>query len=112
MRVANQAIKRERHPILTVEEIVQEMSGACHFSKLDLRSGYHQLELDAASREITTFSTPFGPRRHKRLTLAVTSAAEHHQQTLERKVFYDVQYVRNISDNVIIWGKSQREHVF
>ena len=37
MRVANQAIKRERHPIPTVEEIVQEMSGACHFSKLDLR---------------------------------------------------------------------------
>ena len=59
MRVANQAIKRERHPIPTVEEIVQEMSGACHFSKLDLRSGYHQLELDAASREITTISTPF-----------------------------------------------------
>ena len=59
MRVANQAIKRERHPIPTVEEIVQEMSGACHFSKLDLRSGYYQLDLDAASREITTFSTPF-----------------------------------------------------
>ena len=33
-RVANQAIKRERHPIPTVEEIVQEMRGACHFSKL------------------------------------------------------------------------------
>ena len=31
MRVANQAIKRERHHISTVEEIMQEMSGACHF---------------------------------------------------------------------------------
>ena len=42
MRAANQAIKRERHPIATAEEIVQEMSGACQFSKLALRSGYHQ----------------------------------------------------------------------
>ena len=49
MRVANQVIKRERYTIPTVEEIVQEMNGACHFSKLDLRLGYHQLELDAAS---------------------------------------------------------------
>ena len=69
MRVANEVIKRERHSILTVEEMVQEMSGTCHFSKLDLRSGYHQLELDTASREITTFSTTFGLRKHKRLTL-------------------------------------------
>ena len=98
MRVANQAIKKERHPIPTVEEIVQKLSRACHFSKLDLRSGYHQLEL--------------GLCRHKRLTLEVTSASEYYQQTLERKIFYDLQNMRNISGDVIIWGKSQREHGF
>ena len=112
MRVANQAIKRERHSIPTVEEIVQEMNEACHFSKLEISSGYHKLELDAASREITNFSTSFGPRRHKRLTLGDTSASEHYHQTLERKVFYDLQNERNISDDVVIWGKSQREHNF
>ena len=42
----------------------------------------------------------------------VASASEHYQQTLDRKVFYDLQNVRNISDVVIIWGKSQREHDF
>ena len=110
--VANQAIKRERHPIPTVEETVQEICGACHFSKLDLRSGYHQLELDAASQEITNFSAPFGVRRHKRLSLGLTSAPEHYQQTLERKVFCDLQNVCNILDNAIIWGKRQCEHGF
>ena len=112
MRVSNQAIKRERHPIPTVEEIIQEISGDCDFSKLDLFKGYHQLELDAASREITTFSTTFGLRRHKRLTLGATSASENYQQTLERKVFYDLQNVRNVTDDVIIWGKSQQNHDF
>ena len=112
MRVANQDLKRERHPILTVEEIAQETTGACHFSKLHLRSGYHQEELYAASQEITALSTLFGLHRHKRLTLGVTSASEHYQQTLERKAFYDLENVPNISDDVIIWGKSQREHDF
>ena len=65
------------------------MSGACHFSKPDLRSGHHKLELDAASLEIITFSTTFGLHRHKRLTLGY--ASEHYQQTLERKVFYEPQ---------------------
>ena len=37
IRVGNQAIKRERHFIPPGEEFVQEMSGICHFSKLDLR---------------------------------------------------------------------------
>ena len=46
LRVANQAIKSERHLIATVEKIVQEMRETCHFSKLDLLSAYHQLELD------------------------------------------------------------------
>ena len=64
MWVANQAIKRERHPIPTVKEIVQEMSGAWHFSKLHLHLGYHQLELNAASWEITTFSSSFELHRH------------------------------------------------
>ena len=57
-----------RIALFAVEEIVQEMSGICHFSKLDLRSGYHQLGLDVTSREITTFSIPFVLHRHKRLT--------------------------------------------
>ena len=83
MTVANQALQREIHPIPTVQDIVQETCAACHFSKLYLRSGYHQLEFDAALREITTITTPFELRKHKRLTLGVASASKHYQLTLE-----------------------------
>ncbi len=41
--MTNQAIKRERHPMPTVEDLVHKLNGATVFSKLDLRSGYHQL---------------------------------------------------------------------
>ena len=74
MRVANKAIQKEIHPIPTVEEIVQEMSATCHFLRLDLHSGYHQLEIDAASRERTTFATHLRLCGRKRLTLGTASA--------------------------------------
>ena len=50
MRQANAAIVRERHPIPTVDEILYNVNGSEIFSKLDLRSGYHQIELEESSR--------------------------------------------------------------
>ena len=57
MRMANRAIIRELHVILTIEEIVQYLNGAIVFSKLNIRSAYKQLELDEDSRSISTFRT-------------------------------------------------------
>ena len=45
MRQANKAIQRTRHVIPTLEELRHKMHGANRFSKLDLKHGYHLLEL-------------------------------------------------------------------
>ena len=60
MRRANKAIVRERHPIPTVDEVLQDMTQSRVVSKLDLKWGYHQLELSEESRDITTYSTHAG----------------------------------------------------
>ena len=80
------------------------------FSKLDLRMGYHQLELDEHSRSITTFVTPSGLKRFKRLIMGVSSVSEIYQNTLEQQVFNGIENLKVISDDVIIFGKNQREH--
>ncbi|XP_060571177.1 uncharacterized protein K02A2.6-like [Ruditapes philippinarum] len=64
MREANKAIERERHPMPTIDELIHDMNGAKVFSKLDLKAGYNQLELDEESRSITTFSTHMGLYRY------------------------------------------------
>ena len=66
MRQANHAILREKHPIPTVEETLQEISEAKVFSKLDLNMAFHQIELHPDSRDITTFAAPDGLYRYKR----------------------------------------------
>ena len=60
MREANKAIGREKHPMPTLDDLVADLNGATVFSKLDMSQAYHQLELDEASRYITTFSTHVG----------------------------------------------------
>ena len=110
IRRPNEAILRERHPIPTIEEIKQEMRDATIFSKLDLKMGYHQIELDEDSRPITTFSTPIGLRRYKRLSLGITSASECYQHILEQRVLKGLKGARNISDDIIVWGKTVEEH--
>ena len=67
MRRANEAIIRERHPIPTIEEVLYDLNGSTVFSKLDLKWGFHQVELEEESREITTFVTHRGLCRYKRL---------------------------------------------
>ena len=57
MRQANTSVKRERFPIPTIEEILQNLNWAAYFSVLDLRSGYHQIELHPDSRDILSYVT-------------------------------------------------------
>lgn len=60
MRRANNAVLREIHPLPIVEELFSGMDGATHFSKLDVKDAYHQIEIAERSRDITTFVTKQG----------------------------------------------------
>ena len=66
-RQVNTAVKRKRHPIPTVDELLESMTGAVKYSKVVLKAGYHQVSLEQSSRGITTFTTHRGLFRYKRL---------------------------------------------
>ena len=66
MRQPSRAILRKRHITPTVDDLIHDLNGATVFSKIDLNSGYHQLQLTPDSRYITTFSTHRGVRRYTR----------------------------------------------
>ncbi|CAB4025058.1 Transposon Ty3-I Gag-Pol poly, partial [Paramuricea clavata] len=84
MRQVNTAVIRERYPIPTVEESLQDLNGAAVFSKLDLKWGYHQIELDEKSRELTTFTTHDGLYRYKRLMFGISAAPEIYQHAIQQ----------------------------
>ena len=109
MRMANRAIKRERHLTPTTDDLIHTLNGATVFSKLDLRSGYHQLSLSRESRYITTFATHKGLKRYTRLNFGTNSASEIFQKIVNEQI-RDIPGALNISDDVIIFGKTQAEH--
>ena len=79
MRRANEAIEREKLPIPTVDELLEEMNGSTVFSKLDMNMGFHQIEPEEASRDITTFSAGDSLFRYKKLSFGLNSAPEQYQ---------------------------------
>lgn len=109
MREANKAIERERHPMPTIDELVHDLNGSKVFSKMDLKAGYNQLVLDKESRPITTFSTHMGLYRYKRLNFGTNSASEIFQKTIS-SIIDGIPGAKNISDDIIVYGKNQNEH--
>ena len=61
---SSEAVVRERHPIPTINQVLQTMNGSTMFSKLDLKWGFHQIQLAEESREIKTFSTHVGLNKY------------------------------------------------
>ena len=111
MRKANTAIIRNYYPIPTLDEILYEVNGAKIFSKLDLAQGYHQIVLDEKSRDITTFSTPQGLFRYKRLNFGAKNAFGYFQKIIGTNITHDIDGVFNISDDIIAHPITQNENL-
>ena len=109
MRRANEAVVRERYPIPTVDEVLVDLNESTVFSKLDMQMGFHQLELDEQSRDITTFITHKGLFRYKRLMFGISSGPEIYQNTIQQ-LLSSCEGAVNIADVILVHGATVEEH--
>ena len=92
-----------------VHEVLHNLNQSTVSSKLDLKWGYHQLELHPDSRSSTTFTTHCGLYRYKRLMFRICSALEVYQHVIQQTL-QGCECVANISDDIIVHGSSTEEH--
>lgn len=64
-RLVNRKLIADKYPLPRIEDVLDSLGRAKHFSIIDLFSGFHQIPISEESRDITSFSTPEGSFRWK-----------------------------------------------
>lgn len=108
-RDLNKAIKRSHTAMPTIEEIRHQFEGATVFSTLDARHGYWAIQLDEESSNLTTFNSPFGRYRFKRLPFGLCVSQDVFQQRMTQ-ILEKCPGVIGMADDIAVIGKTTEEH--
>ncbi len=95
----------------TIEEIVNKLGNAKFFSKLDLTKGFHQIPIHPDSMDKTSFVTPFGKFRYKRLPFGLTNAPAVFQTTMYKCLQHISHCVNPYINDLIIYSCTWCDHL-
>jgi hypothetical protein len=110
-RQLNKAAINNQYPLPRIDDLFDQMKGATVFSKIDLRSGYHQLRIKEDDVPKTTLKTRFG---HYALTVfpfGLTNAPGVFMSLVNR-VFreYLDKFIQVFIDDILIYSRTMEEH--
>ena len=73
-RQLNKVTIKKRYPLPRIDDLMDQLVGARVFSKIDLRSGYHQIKVRDEDMQKTTFRTRYGHYEYKVMPFGVSNA--------------------------------------
>jgi hypothetical protein len=110
-RQLNKVTVKNRYPLPRIDDLFDQLKGARVFSKIDLRSGYHQLRIKEQDIQKTTFQTCYGHYEFLVMPFGLTNAPAMFMDLMNR-VFqpYLDQYVVVFIDDILVYSNSHLEH--
>lgn len=101
-----------KYPLLRIDNLMDQLVGACVFSKIDLCLGYHQIRVKSEDIPKTAFTMRYGHYEYSIMLFGVSNASRVFMEYINR-IFHSYldQFMIVFIDDILIYLKLYEEHV-
>jgi hypothetical protein len=110
-RALNEVTIKNKYPLPRIDDLFDQLHGACVFSKIDLRSDYHQLKIWECDIPKTTFILMYGLYEYTVTSFRLTNAMAYFMYLMNIVfVEYQDKFVVVFIDDILVYSRSEEEH--
>jgi hypothetical protein len=107
----NEVTIKNKYPLPRIDDLFDQLHGACVFSKIDLRSRYHQLKTQECDIPKTAFISRYGMYEYTVMSYGLTNAPAYFMYLLNKVyIEYLDKFVMVFIDDILVYSRSEEEH--